>query len=44
MLAEGAAFLVLARPETIPVLNAAIEGLDLCSESIEIANKGLIID
>ncbi|MGA6991559.1 MAG: mevalonate kinase [Nitrososphaeraceae archaeon] len=40
----GGSILVLARQETIPVLNAALEGLNLCSESIEIANKGLIID
>jgi mevalonate kinase len=40
----GGSILVLARRETIPVLNSAIEGLNLCSESIEIANKGLIID
>jgi hypothetical protein len=35
---------VLTRPETIPALNAALSGLDLYSEAIEIANKGLIID
>ena len=40
----GGCILVLTRPETIPALNAALSGLDLYSEAIEIANKGLIID
>jgi mevalonate kinase len=40
----GGCILVLARPETIPSLNAALNDLNLCSEAIDIANKGIIID
>jgi mevalonate kinase len=40
----GGCILVLARPETIPTLNAALEDLNLSSKAIDISNKGLIID
>jgi mevalonate kinase len=40
----GGCILVLAKPETIPELNVALHGLNVCSEAIDIANKGLIID
>lgn len=40
----GGCILVLTRPETIPALNAALNGLNLSSEAIDIANKGIIID
>lgn len=40
----GGCILVLARPEIIPALDAALEGLNLSLEAIEIANNGLIID
>ncbi len=40
----GGCILVLTRPETIPALNAALNGLNLCSEAIGIANRGIIID
>lgn len=40
----GGSVLVLARPETMPAINVALKGLDLCSEAIEIENRGLTID
>lgn len=40
----GGCILVLTRPETIPALNAALNGFNLSSEAIDIANKGIIID
>jgi mevalonate kinase len=40
----GGCILVLARPETIPAIGAALEGLNLSSEAIDIENKGIIID
>jgi mevalonate kinase len=40
----GGCILVLARPETIPAISAALEGLNLSWEAVDIANKGLIID
>lgn len=40
----GGSVLVLARPEIIPAINVALKGLDLCSEMIEIGNRGLTID
>jgi mevalonate kinase len=40
----GGCILVLARPETIPALNNALNGLKLSSEAITITNRGIIID
>lgn len=40
----GGSVLVLARPETMPAISVALKGLDLCSEAIEIENRGLTID
>jgi len=40
----GGCILVLTRPETVPALNAALTGLNLCSKAIGIAEKGITID
>ncbi|MGH9978911.1 MAG: mevalonate kinase [Nitrososphaeraceae archaeon] len=40
----GGCILVLARPETISALNAALNGLNLCSEAIGIAKDGILIN
>ena len=40
----GGCILVLARPETIPALNAGLNGLNLCSEAIGIAKDGIIVN
>jgi mevalonate kinase len=40
----GGCILVLARPETISVLNAALNGLNLCSEPIGIAKDGILVN
>ena len=40
----GGCILVLARPETISALNAALNGLNLCSEAIGIAKDGILVN
>lgn len=40
----GGSILVLARPETIPTLNASLSGLGLSLEAIEIETQGLLVD